>query len=253
MNTLDMKDVVKYVNDHITAFHDARLKTIQNLGLANLLKKNPYLYRAKNLIKAADLIEDTMQAFLSSSEEKIFGDFLEELAIFIASKTVDGHKSASQGLDLEFSKDGLYYIVSVKSGPNWGNSSQHKKLQQDFHDAGRRLRQSSARINVQPTLGICYGKTKTVYHKYGYLKVVGQNFWALISDNKDLYKEIIEPIGHDAKKHNDSYNNEKGRITNILTRQFIDEFCTQDGVIDWNKVVERNSKNYDLDVTLQHD
>ena len=30
----------------------------------------------------------------------------------------------SPGIDLEFDKDGVRYIVTIKSGPNWGNSSQ---------------------------------------------------------------------------------------------------------------------------------
>ncbi|MCP4361921.1 MAG: hypothetical protein GY796_28245, partial [Chloroflexi bacterium] len=39
----------------------------------------------------------------------------------------------------------------------------------------------------------------------GYLKVVGQNFWYLISENKDLYTDIIEPIGYRAKQHNEAF------------------------------------------------
>jgi hypothetical protein len=97
MNLLNLDEVSKYVNDNIVQFHNKRISILTRLSLNKLLKKNPYLFRAKDITKASDLIDGTMSAFLSSSEEKVFGDFLEDLAIFIASKTTGGHKSASQG------------------------------------------------------------------------------------------------------------------------------------------------------------
>ena len=103
--------------------------------------------------------------------------------------------------------------------------------------------------NIQPVLGICYGKTKSSYIR-GYLKVVGQNFWYLISENKDLYTDIIEPIGHRAKEHNENFIGERSRVINLFTKQFIDRFCDSTGAIDWRKLVEFNSGNYDLDEFL---
>lgn len=95
-------------------------------------------------------------------------------------------------------------------------------------------------------LGICYGKAKTGYLR-GYLKVVGQNFWYLISENKNLYTDIIEPIGYRAEELNEAFIQEQTRITDRFTRQFIERFCDETGAIDWVKLVEFNSGNYDLD------
>ncbi|MFH1445896.1 MAG: PmeII family type II restriction endonuclease, partial [Chloroflexota bacterium] len=200
----------------------------------------------KNLIIASDLISSLLDAFLSSSEEPIFGEFLEDLAVYIASTTCNGHKSSASGVDLEFFNKATYYIVSIKSGSNWGNSSQQKKLEQDLQNAMVRMKQSKKTGNVQTVLGICYGKTKTVY-KRGYLKVVGQNFWYLISENPELYTDIIEPIGYHAKEHNDNYLKEKARVINKFTKDFMDTFCNSHGDIEWNKLIEFNSKNLDLD------
>lgn len=188
-----------------------------------------------------------MEAFLSSSEEKMFGDFLEGLAIYIAGKTIGGRNSSSEGVDLEYEKGNTYYLIAIKSGPNWGNSSQHKRLASDLRDAEKRLKQSKHVSNVQSVLGICYGKAKTVFHSKGYLKIVGQNFWTFISNNKDLYLEIIEPIGYRAREHNERYNRKKDAITNILVKSFIDRYCDENGTIDWEEVVKANSNNYDLD------
>jgi len=246
MNPLDLDKVYQYVNANIMRFHRRRIASLEQLTLKRLLKKNPYLFKAKHITTGGELIESLLGAFLSSSEEKHFGDFLEGLAVFIAGRTCGGHKSAAQGVDLEFIDKSMHYVVSIKSGPNWGNSSQHRKLAQDLRDAVIRVRQSQAAQSVQPVLGICYGKTRTSYMKAGYLKVVGQNFWYLISENKDLYTDIIEPIGYRAKEHNESFCMERSKVINRFTRQFIEEFCDHSGAIDWARLVEFNSGNYDL-------
>ena len=247
VNTISQVQVIEFVNSNITDFHGKRLQILSKLTLHKLIDKNPYLFRAKNINLASELIENTMSAFLSSSEEKVFGDFLEDLAIFIAGITVNGHKSSAQGIDLEFINESNHYLVSIKSGVNWGNSSQHKKMVEDFNNAVKRIKQSPHHANPQPTLGICYGKNKTTRHKNGYIHIVGQNFWTLISGNIELYKEIIEPLGYRAKEHNEHYEHEKARISNVLTARFIQEFCNSKGEIDWPQLVQANSGNYDLD------
>ena len=215
MKALDFSRVSLYVNDNIDVFHAARLGSLSKLNIRRLTNKNPYLFRAKNMVTASDIVRDMMVAFLSSSEEEMFGRFLEDLAIYVCSETIGGHKSTTAGLDLEFiGENGTYYVVAIKSGTNWGNSSQQAKLVEDFNLAARRLLQSKLTRNVQPVLGICYGRTRTSYMKQGYVKVVGQNFWALISSSRNLYKEIIEPIGYRAKQHNEAYELERSRIEN---------------------------------------
>ena len=247
MQPLKIDSVNKYVNDNIAKFHEARLKSVKGLTLNKLLRKNPYLFKAKNVEVASELVPGLLEAFLSSSEEKSFGDFLEGLALFVAQQTAGGHKSTASGVDLEFFKDGCHYVVSIKSGPSWGNSSQQDKLEQDLRNAIRRVRQSKQAANVRSVLGICYGKTKTNDTPRGYLKVVGQNFWYLISDNKNLYTDVIEPIGYRAKEHNKRFHREKANLTNRLIRQFTEEFCEESGAINWKKLVQHNSGNLDLD------
>lgn len=250
MNPLDLALVRGYVNNHIDDFHQRKLHSLERLNLGLLLKKNPYLFRAKNVTSAGDLIDGLLNAFLSSSEEKLFGDFLEGLAVFVAEETCGGHKSAAQGVDLEFVHRRTHYIVSIKSGPNWGNSSQHRRLAQDLRDAVTRVRQLRGALNVQPVLGICYGKVRTTFTPDGYLKVVGQNFWYLISENPDLYTDIVEPIGYRAKEHNDRFEEGRAALQNKLTGQFIQLFCDETGAIDWTRLVQANSMNLDLNQIL---
>jgi hypothetical protein len=246
MNPLDIDRVNAYVNENIVDFHQRRIRALRELKLERLLTKNPYLFRAKNIQTAGQLIEGLLDAFLSSSEEKLFGDFLEDLAVFVAEMTCGGHKSTAPGVDLEFFHNQIHYIVSIKSGPNWGNSSQQRKLEQDLKDAVTRVKQPKRGANVQPVLGICYGKTRTSYLR-GYMKIVGQNFWYLISEDPNLYTDIVEPIGYRAKEHNRAFDIEKSNATNRFTQQFISRFCDESGAIDWPRLVAFNSGNFDLD------
>lgn len=246
MKPLDMQVVREYVNNHIDDFHQRKLNSLSRLNLPILLKKNPYLFRAKNITSAGELIEGLLDAFLSSSEEKLFGDFLEGLAVFVAEQTCEGRKSIAQGVDLEFVNRNTLYVVSIKSGPNWGNSSQHRRLAQDLRDAVTRVRQQRTPFSVQPVLGICYGRVRTSFTADGYLKVVGQNFWYLISENPDLYTDIVEPVGYRAKEHNEQFEEGRAALQNKLTGRFITEFCDPTGAIDWTKVVQANSMNLDL-------
>ncbi len=247
MKPLNLDEVREYVNTHVADFHTRRLAKLEQFQLRELLrKKNPYLFRAKNILTAGELIAGLLDASLSSSEEELFGEFLEGLAVFVAQQTSEGHKSTAQGVDLEFINNGIHYVVSVKSGPNWGNSSQQDKLEQDLKNAVARLKQANRAANVQPVLGICYGKTRTS-HLRGYMKVVGQNFWYLISGNKNLYTEIVEPVGYRAREHNETFLKQRSNVVNLFTKAFIDEFCTPTGAIDWMNLVKFNSGNFDLD------
>jgi hypothetical protein len=245
MKELNLKDVERYVNDHIGSFHQSRIARLQSIKLREVLKKkNPYLFRAKNILTAERLVESILGAFLSSSEEELFGGFLEGLAVFIASKTLDGRKSAATGIDLEFDKKGIKYIVAVKSGQNWGNSSQYAALKENFKRAARVLKQSKAVKHVQPVLGMCYGKMRTV-DRGDFIKMAGQSFWHFLSGSEKVYTEIVEPIGHKAKRHNDKYDEEKAALINKFTGEFSTDFCT-DGRIDWEKLVVFNSGNMNV-------
>ena len=133
MRNLNQKDITQYVEENIGTFHQKRIGGLNDLKLEKVLgKKNPYLFKAKYILTAQDIIKSLTDAFISSQEETIFGDWLEGLAIFINGKVYGGRKSGIPGIDLEFDKGGIRYIVTIKSGPNWGNSSQIGKMRTDF-------------------------------------------------------------------------------------------------------------------------
>lgn len=251
MKKLDLSEVKNYVSSNIGSFHETRLRLIEEIDLKKIFrKKNPYLFKAKNINRPWKLIEAILEAYLSASEEKVFGDFLEDLAVFISSKTCGGTKSSSTGIDFEFTNKGCRYIVSVKSGPNWGNSSQQRKQQEDFQKAIKVLRQSKRVTNVQAVLGICYGNTRPNFLR-GYWKFVGQSFWYFISGNENLYTDIIEPLGHKAKERNTEFAKKSDALATRLTKEFMTEFCNKDGAINWDRLVKFNSGNLKDDFPLE--
>lgn len=232
--------VEEYVSEHISEFHDLRIKKLQSLKLDGILKKkNPYLFKAKYLESPTDLVKNIVEAAISSSEETLFGDWLEQLAIFIASEIYGGRKSAVEGVDLEMDKDGVHYLVSIKSGPNWSNASSMKKQNDNFKKAKLVFRTSGNKTLCEAIIGCCYGKkystdeTKTT--------ICGQRFWQFISDSETLYTDIIEPLGTDAKVKNEAYTKEYNKLLTRLTRDFIAKYCTSDDEVNWDLITQLNA------------
>ncbi|CDN32656.1 conserved hypothetical cytosolic protein [Mucinivorans hirudinis] len=231
-----------YVECNIADFHRKRIASLDGLKLSKVLKrKNPYLFRAKNMLTAQGIVRALVDAHISSNEETIFGDWLEGLAIYVCSEIYSGRKSGITGIDLEFDKEGIRYIVSIKSGPNWGNSSQIKKMISDFNSARKTLRTSNSTINIIAVNGCCYGKDNTP-DKGSYFKYCGQQFWEFISGNENLYINIIEPLGTKARQRNDEFVELYSKMINRFTVEFANEFCDEDGTILWEKLVKFNSE-----------
>ena len=219
MKKLKLESITQYVEENIGIFHQKRVERLNSLKLNVVLrKKNPYLFKAKYILTSEKIIKSITDAFISSNEETIFGDWLEGLAIFINEQVYNGRKSGIHGVDLEFDKDNIRYIVSIKSGPNWGNSSQIEKMRADFKTAKRTLRTSNSDLHIIAINGCCYGRDVNP-DKGDYFKYCGQKFWEFISGNSNLYIEIIEPLGHQAKIKNDEFIKSYSAMINKFTNR----------------------------------
>jgi hypothetical protein len=245
MKKLNPESVIHYVEKNIGEFHQKRLDIVNGIKLRNVLKsKNPYLFKAKNVTSAYEIIDGILNAFLSSSEEGLFGNWLEKLAIFINDSVYQGRKAGIEGIDLDFDNANHRYLVSIKSGPNWGNDSQVKKMIDQFDTARKRLLTSGGKGSIICVNGCCYGKSREVSEyksKGNYYKLCGKRFWELISGEPDLYIKIIEPLGHEAEQKNNDFNQSYGNLKNRLTLEFLTEFCQENGSIDWEKLLIFNS------------
>ena len=85
-------------------FHQKKQDKIRAIKLADITKrKNPYLFKAKGLTSASDLIKSIMDATVSSGEETIFGNcFFEPIAIAASG----GNKALAEGIERHLDQAG---------------------------------------------------------------------------------------------------------------------------------------------------
>ena len=237
--------VREYVERNIGEFHQKRVERLNNLQLKVLLRrKNPYLFRAKAVESVPELVRPMLDAHLSSQEETFFGNFLEGLARHVCWIAWNGRESGIEGVDLEFDADGIRYIVSMKSGPNWGNSSQIKQMRANFRRASQILRQSNAALQVQAVNGCCYGRTTSKFDYGDYWKLSVQGLWALITGDLEFYTRIVKPLAHQARERNDDFVRVYGAVFNRLVAEFTEGFVTADFKVDWHALVKFNSESH---------
>lgn len=260
--------VQDYVEENIGAFHEKRLDTVRNKRMDDVLRrKNPYLFRAKEQT-ATQLVESIMNSFISSQEETLFGEFMEGVAVFVAGQTMGGYKPSPQqltGIDLVFEKDNTVYVVDIKSGPNWGNSSQVTKMYLHFREAITRLKAQHPGQSIIPINGCMYGKdsrpkktgkikqASVTVDEITYWKLCGQDFWHFISANRELYVEIIKPLGYQAKQRNEDFQIAYGKFISRLTREFFVKYCHESGEPDWGQLTRFVSESATDDIPLNFD
>ncbi|MDO8486573.1 MAG: PmeII family type II restriction endonuclease [Candidatus Staskawiczbacteria bacterium] len=245
MKKLDYKKLSTFIaSDVIQPFYQIRLNGLEQMKLKNVIKrKNPYLFKAKNIETAGDLAKNILDAFLSSQEETIFGDLMENLAINICRQVFNGRK-AQQGkfksVDLIFKRDRKIYIVGIKSGPNWGNSDQINTMIKNFKKAKQIIKPISSKAKIIAVNGCMYGKDNQP-NKVSYFKLCGQPFWELVSGDNNLYKKIIQPLDRETKKRDEDFKKLYVRKINEMTKDIIDLFYTKNN-LDWDKIIEYISK-----------
>ena len=240
MVSVSISDISQYIKEQFNSINEQRIEHLKKFELNDILiTKNPYLFNVKNVLITHDFVIRLLDEYMSLKEETLLGNFLEGLAIFVNEKTYKGWKSVTQGIDLEFNKEKTRYIVAIKSGPNWGNSSQIRKMQDDFRKAKQTIRTSNSKLHVIAVNGCCYGRN-TKPDRGDYYKYCGQKFWEFISGNPALYIEIIKPLGYSIKENNADFLEEYAKKVNIMTQEFSNLFVTN-GMIDWESLVQFNS------------
>jgi hypothetical protein len=242
MPSLDRQALADFIQSKLQVFYERRLESLDRLKLKEVLqRKNPYLFKAKGIQSASDLARDILQAFLSSSEEERFGRLLEEIAFYVAQQVYGAYKSAAEGIDLEFDKDGVRYFVQIKSGTNWGNSAQKKRLSQDFQRAVQSYQHSHPSAKVACVQGSCYGKqttkSRTASEPRLYTVLAGQAFWTFLSGDPNLYLEIIEPMGNQARTFSLELESRRAALEIAFTREIAEQFTHPDGTLDWQKLL----------------
>ena len=218
--------IVEAIATALDNFYTNLINNIDKLNIKKVMnRKNPYLFRAKAMNGAAQIIDAILAAFVSSSEETIFGNvFFEPIAT-----------AAAQG------QNNTIYAIAVKSGTSVFNADSRKKQEQNFMAASKLAQQAKKRF--VPIVGYGYGKKKASNRgipKF-YMELAGKDFWTELTGDEEFYIKLIRFMDKLPEKYVEEFDASYQKASNRLVREFTQEFCFEDGSIDWEKLVEFNS------------
>lgn len=234
----DEKEVFKVVGIALTEFYTTLTRKLDEIDVDKILKrKNPYLYRAKGINSATQIVEGILNAYISSSEETVFGNcFFEPIAIVVSG----GQKAVAEGVDITVDKDNTIYSIAVKSGTSVFNADSRKRQEQNFQSAQKRAQQ--ARKAYLPVVGYGYGKKKTKVGKEKfYLELAGKDFWEWLTGDAEFYTKIITFMGTRPDEYIKQFEEAYNKAENRMIREFTIKYCNEDGSIDWDTLIKFNS------------
>ncbi len=198
---MEPEQLKRIIQGCLSNFCRARITALGDLDLKKVLRrKNPYLFRASGISSAAEMVEQLLNAHVSSSDETIFGNlFFEPICKAITKAPI----AAAAGADFVMETDTTYEVIALKSGPNIFNSSQSKKQEDDFDKMQRSLRATLRGMRKQfiPIMGCGYGRTprKTTANRR-FHKLAGQAFWRHITGDPDFYLKLIHLLKEEPLK-----------------------------------------------------
>lgn len=240
------KILEKEVGRLLAILYGKRFAALDKLSLSRLLDKNPYLYRALGYSDSSEFMMQLMVAFISSSDETIFGnDFLEPLAIFAArqanqhgdiERTVTVGAGAGQDIAIETATS--YLAISVKSGKHIFNSQSTKGQSSESTALHSRLKKLNK--SIRSIIGYGYGRKlqrKASQHE----KFAGQLFWQLLTGESDFYLRLSAAMETFAGEHGAAYKTTFELKHQQLLREFMIDYVDASGHILWQKIVEFNS------------
>jgi len=232
-------DLEKLVCRCLDDFYYRRIAKLSGLKLKDTLKrKNPYLFRAVGTQTASEIVTQLLTAYMSSSDEGIFGDaFFEPLA-----KAVSGGVAApSEGVDIAIETSDSYVAIAVKSGPSVFNAQSKRRQDQDFQVLQKRL--LKLQKHFEALVGYCYGskKLRSETGRWAFRELAGQEFWSRLTGDDDFYLKILDAMKGRPEIHRQYFEEEWAKAVNRFTGEFIKEYCEKDGSINWHAMVEFNS------------
>ncbi len=245
MQHITQESLEAYVTHLLNVFYSKRIASLQKLELRTvLLKKNPYLHRAIGTGDASEIVENLLNASISSSDETIFGnDFFEPLSLWVAKQAnaddpeVSARTSSAPGADIEVERDRRISLYAVKSGTSVFNGSSKKKQREEFQQARSRLHKLQKQFD--PVIAYGYGRKRS--RAADLREVAGQAFWEELSGEPDFYLRIVHAMGEGSAERTATFKEEYDKAVNRFTRELLANFASADGELDWGKLVSYNS------------
>lgn len=235
---IDSDELKQIIAISLDEFYRRRIQRLIGLKLRAILRrKNPYMYKAIGALDPVDVIDEILKAYLSSSDEEIFGDaFFEPIAKAVSGGVV----SPTEGVDIAIETTDRYTAIAMKSGPNPFNSSQIKRQSDEFETLRRRL--IKLRKQFDPVLGHGYGRKQSPSTpKKLFRDSSGQQFWEELTGDSDFYLKLVRFMEKSAvEAHRPEYQAAYKQARAIYLQEFLSDFCVN-GLVDWEKLVQFNS------------
>lgn len=235
---VDFEELVDLVHTHLSSFYQRRIEALDKLELKKVLvRKNPYLFRAVGVHDVGELIQNLLLAYSSSSDETIFGnEFFEPLARDLAKgKTADG-----EGVDVLVETQTRISAYAVKSGTSVFNSSSRRDQEQSFLKMRSRLFKTQKQFDA--VVGYSYGRRfKSSKRVASFREVAGQSFWKELTGDPDCYVKILQAMQDYPDHHRLEFKQAWDRALNRFSMEFMLNFMSADGSINWKALLEYNS------------
>ncbi len=238
-STYDEGAIAQAVEQSLRQFYESLIARIDSLDIEAIMKrKNPYLFRAKAMCGASQIVEAVLSAFVSSSEETIFGNvFFEPIALAVS----QGHKALGEGIDVQVERGDTIYAIAVKSGPHVFNASSRKKQAENFIAASKRAQQAKKRFVAIVGYGYGHKGAPRVDSPKLYVELAGREFWAELSGDADFHVKLLRLMGTMPEQLVAEFLAAYQRAANRLVREFTQRFCHADGSIDWEQLMDHSA------------
>jgi len=225
----------KLIIKQLDEFYARRINKLSGLDLKKtLMRKNPYLFKAVGTSDAPEIVKGMLTAYMSSSDEGIFGDaFFEPLAKEICS----GSYSPSPGVDIVVEDEHQIRAYAIKSGPSVFNSQSRAKQLDEFNKLRARLQKGKKAFDA--VVGYSYGRKGE--SKGGFREVAGQELWEELTGDPEFYLRLVTMMADHPIAHRAIYEEEFNKAVNRFVRDFTLDFCNSDGSIKWEELVRFNS------------
>lgn len=240
---MEAAELERLIRQCLSNFYSRRIKALDGLDLKKILqRKNPYLFRANGIANAPEMINELLQAHITSSDENLFGEeFFEPICKALAAAS---HIAAAPGVDFVIEAEDSYEAVAMKSGPNALNASATRKQSQEFEEMRRSLNATLRRVRKAfiPVMGCGYGRADSPpTQSRKYRKLAGQAFWEHVTGESDFYLKLVRLMRDDPDRNRPVYTQSRDRAVNRFVKQFSQAFCDDSGNILWENLVEFNS------------
>jgi hypothetical protein len=241
MTRKEKERIEKYIFTAAREFHKGQLDKLDRVSAKSLIKSvDPYILMMSPFTTKESWAVKSLDRHMFSSEEGMKGTMYEKIARFILKVRIPGARKPPQFFDCQLYADGFLTFFELKSGSNWGNSSQWDSLRRRFTE----LQRNHAPQPVRLILGIAYGKSsKGILEHYDgkIIEIRGQEFWHYITDEPDFYIELGKRLASGSKAYNSSLILKRNTTINRLISE-AEEFCFPNGQLDTELILRMNSE-----------